>query len=194
LSGSPIGDSPGRVRAAFATTSFEDVMTFATTLVRVAAPCLLAGAAHASPVPAADPAAPVPRTDYRPAAAYRSAAPEPASPDLAWREQNRIVGAQDSMMPAMGGAAPDAHTAHAAHAGHGAHAGHAASTAAPGSGPKAAAMSCCGEEGCCCKEGGCCGGNMAAGAQSCAPAAPAPTASQPAAHQHPQHHQHGGQP
>jgi hypothetical protein len=173
----------GRVRAAFATTSFEDVMTFATTLLRVAAPCLLAGAAHASPVPAADPAAPVPPTDYRPAAVYRAAAPEPASPALAWREQNRIVGAQDAMMPAMGGAGHDAHTAHAGHAGH---AGHAP---AAGSAPKAAAMACCGEGGSCC-----CGGTMAAGPQSCAPAVPAPNASQPAAHEHHEPHQHGGQP
>jgi len=164
-------------------------MTFATTLVRVAAPCLLAGAAHASPVPAADPAAPVPPTGYRPAAVYRSPAPEPARPDLAWREQNRIVGAQDSMMLTMGGADHDAHAAHGAHAGH---------APAAGSAPKAAAMSCCGEGGCCkeggCKDGGCCGGNMAAGAQSCAPGTPAPAAPQPAAPQHPQHHQHEGQP
>lgn len=163
-------------------------MTFATTLVRVAAPCLLAGAAHASPVPAADPAAPVPPTDYRPAAVYRSAGPEPARPDLAWREQNRIVGAQDSMMLTMGGAGQQAHAAHA---------GHTASTPAAGSAPQAAAMSCCGDAECCCKDGGCCGGNMAAGAQSCAPATPAPAGPQPAAPQHPQHHQHhqhGGQP
>jgi hypothetical protein len=156
-------------------------MTFATTLLRVAAPCLLAGAAHAFPVPAAEPGAPVPPTDYRPAAAYRPAAPEPASPDLVWREQNRIVGAQDSMMLTMGGAA------------HGGHAGHAP---AAGGAPKTAAMSCCGEGGCCCKDGGCCG-KGAASPQSCAPAAPAPNASRPAAdqhHQQHQHHQHGGQP
>ena len=157
-------------------------MTFTTTLVRVAAPCLLAGAAHAFPVPAAEPGAPVPPTDYRPAAAYRPAAPEPARPDLVWREQNRIVGAQDSMMLTMGGAAHDGHAAHAP---------------AAGTAPKAAATSCCGEGGCCCKDGGCCGGKMAAGPQSCAPAVAAPKASQPAAHQHPQHsqhHRHGGQP
>ena len=89
-------------------------MTFATTLSRVAAPCLLAGAAHALPVPVADSSVPVPATVYTPAARYRPAAPEPAVPAQVWREQNRIVGAGDAM-PAM-----------EAHAGDGAMHDHAA--------------------------------------------------------------------
>ena len=106
-------------------------MTFATTLSRVAALCLLASAAHAAPVPAiaaaADSSAPVPATVYRPAASYRPAAPEAAAPHQVWREQNRIVGAGASMMPAMGD-----------HAGHG-----------------AAGKTCCADEGCC--KDSCCG-------------------------------------
>jgi hypothetical protein len=101
-------------------------MTFATTLFRVAAPCLLAGVAYASPVsvsvPAADGGVPVPATVYTPALPYRPAVPEATRPDRAWREQNRIVGAYDSMALTMG-----AHAGHAApaadpHAGHGGHA------------------------------------------------------------------------
>jgi hypothetical protein len=88
-------------------------MTFATTLSRVAALCLLAGAAHAAPVSpapasAADSSAPVPATVYTPATGYRPAAAEPAGPAQVWREQNRIVAGGDAM-PAM-----DGHTAHGA--------------------------------------------------------------------------------
>jgi hypothetical protein len=158
-------------------------MTFATTLFRVAPLCLLAGAAHASPVPAsaADPAVAVPPTTYSPAAAYRPAAAEAASPERVWREQNRIVAAQDAMTQAMGGAA------HAGHQMHGdAHAGHA-----PGA--QAASTSGCA----CCKDGmgGCCGmGAMRAsagmeaegGPQSCAAATPRPAGAGA--------HQHGAQP
>jgi len=108
-------------------------MTFATTLFRVAAPCLLAGVAHASPVavpvPAADGGVPVPATVYQSALPYRPTAADAARPDQAWREQNRIVGAYNSMALTMGAhaghAAPaaDPHTAHGGHAGaHGAHA------------------------------------------------------------------------
>jgi hypothetical protein len=100
-------------------------MTFATTLFRVAAPCLLAGAAHASPVAvpaavsvaAADGGVPVPATTYQSALPYRPAAPEAVRPDQAWRAQNRIVGAYDSM--ALTGAAHAGHAAPAdPHAGH----------------------------------------------------------------------------
>jgi len=98
-------------------------MTFATTLFRVAAPCLLAGVAHASPVPvpAADGGIPVPATVYTSALPYRPAAPAAVRPDQAWREQNRIVGAYDSMALTMG-----------------AHAGHTAPAADPHAGPAAA--------------------------------------------------------
>jgi copper resistance protein B len=80
--------------------------------------CLLAAAAHAgSPhtaLPAANPNAPVPPTQYQSSAAYQPLAAEPATPDQAWREQNRIVGA---------GPGRD-HTTHG-------HAGHAMPQAAP---------------------------------------------------------------
>ncbi|MGJ9419601.1 hypothetical protein ACHAC9_17860 [Massilia sp. CMS3.1] len=78
----------------------EDVMTFVTTLSRVAALCLLAGVAHAAPaaVSAADGSIPVPATVYSPALSYGAPAPQPASPDRAWREQNRIVAGYDGMM------------------------------------------------------------------------------------------------
>ena len=83
--------------------------------------CLLAANVQAgSPypaVPAANPDAPVPPTQYQSSAAYRPLSPEPATPDQAWREQNRIV------------AAGPGHD-HAAH-GHAAHAGHAMPQAAP---------------------------------------------------------------
>jgi hypothetical protein len=162
-------------------------MTSAITLSRVAALCLLAGAAHASPVPvstAADASVPVPPTRYTPAAQYRPAVPDAASPDRAWREQNRIVAAQNSMMLTMGGQAQgaDPHAGHAGHAGHAADA-HAAmpmgdaapaqcsagSASAPaGAKSGASAPSCCADAGCC-KDGagmgGCCGKD-AAGAQS----------------------------
>ncbi|MBD8531204.1 MULTISPECIES: hypothetical protein [unclassified Massilia] len=117
-------------------------MTFVSTLFRVAAPCLLAGVAHASPVPvpAADGGVPVRATVYTSALPYRPAAPEAVRPDQAWREQNRIVAAYDSMALTMGAhaghAAPaaDPHAAHAvapdAHAGHGAMHGAAANAPA----------------------------------------------------------------
>jgi hypothetical protein len=196
-------------------------MTFATTLSRVAALCLLAGVAHASPVPAADSRHPVPATVYRPALPFQAAALEPASPDRAWREQNRIVGATHSMMPAMGGhgadahaghtmAAPDTHAGHGAmhvaaslpmatatgpHAGHRMHAGHAADgKAAPLSG-----SGCC-KDGCC-KDGSCCGAaDAGAGMGGCcakggADAPPSCAPALPAAGAPPaHHHQHGGQP
>ena len=150
-------------------------MTFATTLFRVAAPCLLAGAAHASPVavpvpvPAADGGHPVPATVYSPALPYRAAAAEAASPDRAWREQHRIVGAYNSMMLTMDGHGADAHAADA--------------KAAPASG-----ASCC-KDGCCCKgaaagSGGCCAKGGDDAPPSCAPALPAAPAP----------HHHGGQP
>jgi len=119
-------------------------MTFATTLFRVAAPCLLAGVAHASPVPvpAADGGVPVPATVYTSALPFRPAAPEAVRPDQAWREQNRIVGAYDSMALTMGrhaGHAAPAADPHAAHAGHaaanGAHAGHGAMHGAAANAP-----------------------------------------------------------
>jgi len=152
-------------------------MNFVPTLTRVASLCLLAGSAHAAtptPPAAADSSAPVPATIYHPAAGYRPAAPEPASPERVWREQNRIVGATNSMMLTMGGADP--------------HAGHAM-PAAP------AAQSCCancGQQACCGKDGAadgkmaCCAAMNADTPQSCAPAMPAPGAPAP--------HQHGGAP
>jgi hypothetical protein len=148
-------------------------MTFAATLARVAALCLLAGAAHALPVPVADSSTPVPATVYRPAAAYRPAAPEPAGPALVWREQNRIVAAVDTM-PAMD-----------AHAGHGAMHGavQAKTAAAPAtiaaamSMRTAAAMQCGAAGESCCKGGA----TMACCAKGDGAAAPAPAG-----------HQHGG--
>jgi hypothetical protein len=158
-------------------------MTSVFTLSRVAGLCLLAGAAHASPVhvsTAADAGVPVPPTVYAPAARYQPAAPDAASPDRAWREQNRIVAAQNSMMLTMGGQAPgaDPHAGHAGHAPAAAadpHAGHQMAGAGNMSG---AAKPCCAGEGCCCKDSGargaCCGKDLADAPQSCAPARPAP--------------------
>lgn len=168
-------------------------MTSAITLSRVAALCLLTGAAHASPVPAstaaADARVPVPPTVYVPAARYQPAAPDAASPDRAWREQNRIVAAQNSMMLTMGGPAQGADP-HAGHTGPAPaadpHAGHAmaGSGAMPG-----AAQSCCAGGGCCCKDsagkGACCGKDAAGAPPSCAPATPAPASGG---------HQHGAHP
>jgi len=158
-------------------------MTSAITLSRVAALCLLAGAAHASPVPvsiaAADAGVPVPPTVYTPAARYQPAAPTAASPALAWREQNRIVAAQDSMMLTMGGQAHGADP-HAGHAGHAPaadpHAGHAmaGSGAMPG-----AARPCCAGDGCCSKD-------PAGAAPSCAPAK-ATDGAESSGHQHGAH-------
>jgi hypothetical protein len=147
-------------------------MTLAIAFCRAAALCLLAGSAYAGTVPAADPNAPVPATRYQPTA-WETPAPPSATPAAAWREQNRIVAAYDSMsltMPAHGG--------HAAHAGHKMpaaaepHAGHGMHTDAAHAGP-GNLDGCCqgGEGGSCCKDG--C--SMAA-----APAAPA--------HHHGGHH------
>jgi hypothetical protein len=143
----------------------EDVMTIDATLSRVAALCLLAGAAHASPAPAADGRTPVPATVYSAILPYRAAATEPASPDRAWREQNRIVGAANSMMPA-----PDGHGAHGTHAAD-PHAGHRMPGAHAADG-KAAPMP---------------GGPDAP--QACGPALPAPNSAPP-----PAPHRHEGQP
>jgi hypothetical protein len=201
-------------------------MTSAITLSRVAALCLLAGAAHASPVPvsAADAGAPVPATVYAPAAQYRPAAPDTASPDRAWREQNRIVAAQNSMMLTMGGGAQD-DDPHAAHAGHsvGAHAamampasmpismpmsmrnapparcgaGNAAAPAGTMSG--AAAMSCCADGGCdkgacCCKDGAAMGACCGKDAAG-APQSCAPAMAAPGTHDAQSGgHHHGAQP
>ena len=164
-------------------------MTFVTTLFRVAALCLLAGVAHAAPAPvaAADGSIPVPATVYSPALSYQAAALEPASPDRAWREQNRIVAGYNAMMLTMGGhaghgtAAPDPHAGHTAmhgavlaqtsaapaapaadpHAGHRMHAAPAASA----SSAKPGAASCCGNDGCC-AGACCCKGDAAAGSQA----------------------------
>lgn len=124
-------------------------MTLAIALCRVAALCLLAGAAHAAPVPAAQASAPVPATRYQPTAYQAHVAPA-VTPDQAWREQNRIVASYDSMaltMPAHaahgshGAAAPDPHAGHTMpaaaatdpHAGH--HAHKPAAKPAPASAP-----------------------------------------------------------
>lgn len=162
-------------------------MTIDATLSRVAALCLLAGAAHASPAPAADGRTPVPATVYSAILPYRAAATEPASPDRAWREQNRIVGAANSMLPAL-----DGHGAHGTHAAD-PHAGHRMSSAHTADG-KAAPM-----PGSCCKGAaagashtgmqGCCAGSSPAAPQSCGPALPAPNSAPP-----PAPHRHEGQP
>lgn len=106
---------------------------------------LLATAAHAASVPAADPNAPVPPTRYQTGAAYQPRPAEPATPDQAWKEQNRIVAATPGHGHAAHGADP--HAGHAMpasspadpHAGHAMpapapadpHAGHAMPAAAP---------------------------------------------------------------
>ena len=165
-------------------------MTFATTLSRVAALCLLAGAAHALPVPVADSSAPVPATVYAPAAGYVPAAPEPAGPAQVWREQNRIVAGGDAM-PAM-----DAHAGHGAMHDHAAMQGAAqvktaaapATIAAAMSMKTASAMQCGGGGESCCKDDMllqgrrrrarmiCCAKGDGAAAQSCAPATATATA------------------
>jgi hypothetical protein len=96
-------------------------MTSTIAIFRAAALCLLAGAAHASTVPAAQADAPVPATRHQPTA-YRAPAAQDAAPDRAWRDQNRIVAGYNSMMLTMGG---DQHAQHQApqaaadpHAGH----------------------------------------------------------------------------
>ena len=168
-------------------------MTFATTLSRVAALCLLAGAAHALPVPVADGSTPVPAAVYTPAAGYRPAAPEPAGPAQVWREQNRIV-AGGAAMPAM-----------AAHAGHGAMHDHAAMHGAPQAGTAAApatiaaamsmksasAAQCGAADQACCKDACCCKGDGAA-PQSCARGTEGSAAGAPATAPAHAGHQHGG--
>lgn len=175
-------------------------MTRAITLSRVAALCLLAGAAHASPVPAADSRIAVPATVYTPAAAWRPAAADAASPDRMWQAQNRIVAAYDSMALTKGGhgagqhpghAAPgaDPHAGHAMHAAPGAHGAHAGAS----QGGSCRASGACGKDACCCKGeagathgagmDGCCARGAADAPRSCAPAPPAPAA----AHRHGEH-------
>ncbi|MET0983728.1 MAG: hypothetical protein ABWY02_16600 [Telluria sp.] len=99
-------------------------MTFAIAFCRAAALCLLAGSAYAATVPAADASAPVPATRYQPTV-YPAPSPPSATPDQAWREQNRIVAAYDSMALTM-----------PADSGHGAHGQHAAAGADPHAGHK----------------------------------------------------------
>ena len=96
-------------------------MTSTIAFFRAAALCLLASAAHASTVPAAQADAPVPATRHQPTA-YRAPAAQDATPDRTWRDQNRIVAGYDSMMLTMAG---DGHAQHSApqaaadpHAGH----------------------------------------------------------------------------
>ena len=133
--------------------------------------CLLAAAAHAG-VPAADPKAPVPPTQYRPAVVYQPRPAEPVTPDQAWREQNRIVGAASGPEPKPG----HDHAAHG-HAGHAMpqatpadpHAGHAMPAAAAAADPHA-------------------GHTMPAAADAHAGHAMQPAAPAPAAHQHEGHH------
>lgn len=115
---------------------------------RTALPFLSAGllaftvhAAHAASVPAADPNAPVPPTRYQTGAAYQPRPAEPATPDQAWKEQNRIVAATTGHGHAAHGAGP--HAGHAMpadpHAGHAMpasaaanpHAGHVMPASAP---------------------------------------------------------------
>ncbi len=174
-------------------------MTRAITLSRVAALCLLAGVAHASPVPAADGSIAVPATVYTPAAAWRPASPEASSPNRAWVAQNRVVAAYDSMMLTMGAHGAGQHAGHAApatdpHAGHDMHGGaHDGHTGASDAG-SCCASGACGKDACCCKGsagamsgaamGGCCGKAGANAPQSCAPALPAPGAAPAGAHQH----------
>lgn len=160
-------------------------MTFATTLSRVAALCLLAGAAHALPVPVADSGAPVPATVYAPAAGYRPAPPEAAGPALVWREQNRIVAAGDAM--------PATHDHAAMHgAVHAKTAGAPATIAAAMSMQTASAEQCGGAGASCCKGAtmACCAKGDGAAMPSCAPA----TAAKAGAETAPAHagHQHGG--
>ncbi len=135
--------------------------------------CLLAAAAHAG-VPAADPKAPVPPTQYRPAVVYQPRPAEPVTPDQAWKEQNRIVGAAS-------GPGPEPTPGHD-HAAHG-HAGHAMPQAAPADPHAGHAMPAAAAD-------PHAGHTMPAAADAHAghvmqPAAPAPA---PAARQHEGHH------
>ena len=145
-------------------------MTFATTLSRVAALCLLAGAAHAAPVSpsasapapasAADSSVPVPATVYTPAAGYRPAAAEPAGPAQVWREQNRIAAGATRCRPGK----------------------HMPATIAAAMSIKTASAMQCGATMACCAKGD------GAGSPSCAPATAAAGAPAHAGHQHGGHH------
>ncbi|WP_305821287.1 hypothetical protein [Massilia brevitalea] len=88
-------------------------------------------AAHAASVPAADPNAPVPPTRYQTGAAYQPRRAEPATPDQAWKEQNRIVAATPGHGHATHGADPHAGHAMPAAAPADPHAGHAMPVPAP---------------------------------------------------------------
>lgn len=88
-------------------------------------------AAHAASVPAADPNAPVPPTRYQTGAAYQPRPAEPATPDQAWKEQNRIVAATPGHGHAMHGADPHAGHAMPASSPADPHAGHAMPAPAP---------------------------------------------------------------
>lgn len=121
-------------------------MPSAISFIGAALPCLLLGAAHAATatIPAAAPDAPVPATHYQSSAAYRALPAAGATPDQAWKEQNRIVAATDSMALTMAGHG-QAHAGHGGgadpHAGHGqaaAHAGHAGHQATSSGDPHAA--------------------------------------------------------
>lgn len=80
-------------------------------------------AAAQSQAGAADPAAAVPATTYRPAIQYRPEAEPGATPDRTWADSNATVAAYNSMaltmkmkrMPAQA----DPHAAHVGHAHHG---------------------------------------------------------------------------
>lgn len=97
--------------------------------------CLLAAAAHAgsqsTALPAANPDAPVPPTRYQSSTAYQPLAAEPATPDQAWREQNRIVGAGPGRDHTTHGHAGHAMPQAAPVDPHAGHAGHAMPQAAP---------------------------------------------------------------
>lgn len=92
---------------------------------------LATAAAHAASVPAADPNAPVPPTRYQTGAAYQPRPAEPATPDQAWKEQNRIVAATPGHGHAAHGADPHAGHAMPAAAPADPHAGHAMPAPSP---------------------------------------------------------------
>jgi len=138
-------------------------MPFLVSPWRALMPCVLAtlmhAAAHAAGVnpvvAAAAPDAPAAPTQYQPSTAYKPLAALATTPDRAWKEQNRIVAAQDGMAPAMAGhghahgatvadphaghsmqhaPAADPHASHAMPAAvdpHAAHSGHARHRQAP---------------------------------------------------------------
>ena len=92
---------------------------------------LLAASAQAASVPAADPKAPVPPTRYQTSATYQPRPAEPATPDQAWKEQNRIVAATPGHGHAAHGADPHAGHAMPAAASADPHAGHTMPAQAP---------------------------------------------------------------